>query len=113
LALVISPAFKSNVWAFDDKAHETLSVRATQASNLTNFLITQLGFEFPVGINETVFNGRRVIQLIQDGAFDEDRPILWRPRHHFHNPKLTWDQAVLAATIFYSAWRFVGQMESE
>jgi hypothetical protein len=18
---------------------------------------------------------------------------LWRPRHHFHNPRLTWDQA--------------------
>ncbi len=93
LAVIIALEFKSNVYAFDDRAHETLSERATQVSNLGNFLTTQLGLEFPDGINETVFNGRRVIQAIQDGAFDEDRPILWRPRHHFHNPRLAWDQA--------------------
>jgi len=84
---------ESKVQAFDDNAHGSLSERATQVSGLDNFLKTQLGFEFPGGTNETIFNGRRVIQLIQDGAVHEDRPILWRPRHHFHNPRLAWDQA--------------------
>ncbi len=81
------------VQAFDDRAHVFLSERATQISGLDNFLKTELAFEFPAGTTEIIFNGRRVIQLIQDGAFDEDRPIFWRLRHHFHNPRLTWDQA--------------------
>ena len=93
LVFTILLASQLTAMAFDDKAHEVLSERATEVSNLGNFLTTQLGFEFPGGINETLLNGRRVIQSIQDGSFDEDRPILWRPRHHFHNPRLAWDQA--------------------
>ena len=78
---------------FDDKAHIALSGRATELSTLDSFLRTNLGFEFPNGRNETVANGKTVTELVRDGAFDEDRPILWRPRHHFHNPRLAWDQA--------------------
>lgn len=78
---------------FDDRAHIRLSTRATELSTLNSFLTTNLGFEFPNGRNETIVNGKSVTNLVEDGAFDEDRPILWRPRHHFHNPRLAWDQA--------------------
>ena len=61
---------------FDDKAHIDLSRRATELSTLDSFLTTILGFEFPKGRNETVVNGKTVTELVGDGAFDEDRPIL-------------------------------------
>ena len=85
--------YPSWVNAFDDGAHEALSERATRISNLDNFLKSVLPFEFFNGRNEIIFNGLRVEQLINQGAFDEDRPILWRPRHHFHNPRLAWGEA--------------------
>ena len=85
--------YPSWVNAFDDGAHEALSERATRISNLDNFLKSVLPFEFFNGRNENIFNGLRVEQLINQGAFDEDRPILWRPRHHFHNPRLAWGEA--------------------
>lgn len=91
--LVEAIAFQAMVMAFDDKAHKALSEQATKISGLDNFLKTVLGFEFPGGVDESIVNGRSVDDLIQDGAFDEDRPLLWRPRHHFHNPRLAWDQA--------------------
>lgn len=81
------------VQAFDDEAHRNLSGHAVQVSTLDNYLDTNLGFEFPSKTEEVIYNNRSVRQLIQDGAFDEDRPILWRPRHHFHNPRLAWDRA--------------------
>jgi hypothetical protein len=83
----------SEIRAFDDKAHKSLSDRAAAVSALDTFLKNTLGFEFPGGINEVIYNSRDVRALFQDGAVDEDRPILWRPRHHFHNPRLPWDQA--------------------
>ncbi len=81
------------IQAFDDEAHRNLSARSVQVSTLDNFLETSLGFEFPFKTDEIIHNNRSVRQLFQDGALDEDRPILWRPRHHFHNPRLPWDQA--------------------
>lgn len=82
-----------SVEGFDDEAHRNLSGRAAQVSTLDNYLGTNLGFEFPALSDEIIYNNRSVRQLIQDGAVDEDRPVLWRPRHHFHNPRLAWDQA--------------------
>jgi hypothetical protein len=79
--------------AFDDRAHITLSRRATEISTLDTALKSNLSFEFFNGKDVAVFNGRSVIELIEDGSVDEDRPILWRPRHHFHNPRLNWDEA--------------------
>lgn len=81
------------VIGFDDKAHINLSDRAARMSALDTFLKASLGFEFPAGIEEPTFNGQNARELIQQGAVDEDRPILWRPRHHFHNPRLAWAQA--------------------
>ena len=78
---------------FDDRAHISLTRRATQLSTLDNFLKATLPFEFFDGLNEPIFNGSSVAKLVEDGAFDEDRPILWRPRHHFHNPRLAWGEA--------------------
>ena len=78
---------------FDDRAHISLTRRATQLSTLDNFLKATLPFEFFDGLNEPIFNGSSVAKLVEDGAFDEDRLILWRPRHHFHNPRLTWGEA--------------------
>jgi hypothetical protein len=84
-----------NTDAFDDEAHLRLSQRATTASSLDVFLKSVLPFEFPQGILEPGFAGNRVTELIQDGSLLEDSLALRRVRHHFHNPKLTWDQAGL------------------
>ncbi len=92
LGLFLSCSILPLADAFDDRAHLTLSRRAAQASILDSFLRTVLPFEFSNGLTETL-NGNTVAKLIKDGALDEDRPILWRPRHHFHNPRLPWDQA--------------------
>ena len=80
--------------AFDNNAHKALSERATTGSTLDNFLKTTLGFELPGGILQSV-EGKRVTVHIQDGALLEDSLVLWRVRHHFHNPRLSWDQAGL------------------
>jgi hypothetical protein len=82
-----------SVEAFDDNAHDALSEQATKVSSLDNFLKTQLGSEFASGTGQVIFNNQSVIQLIRQGAKDEDQPFYWRPRHHFHNPRLLWDQA--------------------
>lgn len=81
--------------AFDNRAHEALSQRATTISSLDNFLKTALGFEFPSGISQPLEGPKIVTRLIQDGALLEDSLALRRVRHHFHNPKLSWDQAGL------------------
>ena len=97
LAMLIALFQLSLTWqpveAFDDNAHDALSEQATKVSGLDSFLKTQLGSEFASGTAQVIFNNQRVIELIQQGAKDEDKPILWRPRHHFHNPRLNWDQA--------------------
>jgi hypothetical protein len=83
------------VEGFDNNAHINLSDRAAQAqvSTLDSFLKSALGFDFPAGIEEPIFNGQNAREWIRQGAVDEDKPIFWRPRHHFHNPRLLWDQA--------------------
>jgi hypothetical protein len=78
---------------FDAKAHEALTLRAARSSNMDNFLKTVLGFEFANGINEGLL-GNPVERHIQNGAVKEDTPF-WRVVNHFHNPKLSWDQAGL------------------
>lgn len=93
VASIIAKVLCSSAGAFDDNAHEALSLRATRVSTLDNFLKSVLPFEFFNGREEIVFNGLTVERLINQGAFDEDRPILWRPRHHFHNPRLAWGEA--------------------
>jgi hypothetical protein len=81
--------------AFDNKAHEALSERATTISNLDNFLKTVLSFEFSDGINQSL-EGKLITRHIQDGALLEDSIGLGlRVKNHFHNPKLSWDQAGL------------------
>ena len=78
--------------AFDDNAHTLLSQRAVNASALDGFITNQFP-EFLRGINEQL-DGRAIIDLIADGAIDEDKPLV-RVRHHFHDPTKTWDQAGL------------------
>lgn len=90
LQVLLIPALSEG---FDDNAHVALSKRATELSTLDNFLRTNLGFDFPSGRNETVANGKTVTELVGDGAVNEDKPIFWRPRHHFHNPRLPWEHA--------------------
>lgn len=94
LGLFLSCSMTSLTLAFDDEAHIALSRRAIspEVSNLDSFLKTVLSFEFGGGLITTV-NGKTVAQNVEEGAVNEDRPILWRPRHHFHNPRLSWDQA--------------------
>lgn len=79
--------------AFDNNAHANLSDRAAFTSSLDVFLKNNLGFVFQNGIDHVVVNGKLVRELIVDGALGEDQPDLWRPRHHFHNPRLPWGQA--------------------
>jgi len=84
----------SNVVAFDNEAHKALSERAITVSGVDNFLKTVLRYEFPQGTSHSSLAGRTVVQLIQDGAVLEDSPFR-RVINHFHNPKLSWDQAGL------------------
>jgi hypothetical protein len=98
LVLILIVALSSAVTpqtadSFDNKAHEGLSERATIASNLDNFLKGVLNFEFPDGINQVGPSGKRVARHIQDGALLEDSLAVQRVRHHFHDPKLSWEQA--------------------
>jgi hypothetical protein len=91
--------------AFDNLAHLALSQRATQVSNLDNFLKGVLGSQladdafhrpiFPNGINQPI-EGKKVTELIQDGVLREDSiAFSLIVKNHFHNPKQTWDQAGL------------------
>jgi hypothetical protein len=80
---------------FDNQAHLRLSGRATTVSNLDNFLRTVLPLEFSLGILQSGLAGKTVTELIQDGALLEDSLAMRRVRNHFHNPKLSWDQAGL------------------
>src|SRR6266545_4184306 len=82
-------------YAFDNEAHRALSQRATGISSSNNLLKTNLGFEFPNGVNQLVEAGKTVTALIQEGALLEDSLAPHRVRHHFHNPNLNWDQAGL------------------
>jgi hypothetical protein len=93
LVLFVLFQLQHSAEGFDDRAHTSLSGRAAQVSGLDNYLQVNLTFEFPARSDQIIHNDRSVRQLIQDGSVDEDRPILWRPRHHFHNPRLNWDEA--------------------
>jgi hypothetical protein len=80
--------------AFEISTHKAISNRsvAPGVSSLDEFLKNMLPFEFENGIDQVVDGGRLVKDLIEDGAKNEDCCLI-RPRHHFHNPRLTWDQA--------------------
>jgi hypothetical protein len=83
---------------FEVDTHTLLSEKATQASQLNNFLTTVLSFEFPQGIAQVLKDGEfgRVQQLIANvGAVNEDNPDI-RSRTHFHDPTKAWAQAGLS-----------------
>jgi hypothetical protein len=83
---------------FNGSAHERLTRRAvgdppqSNASQLNDFLMNNLGFDFPQGINEPISGGQSPIDLIADGSVKEDSPPT-RVLHHFHDPTRTWNQA--------------------
>ena len=94
--VVLGPMFVSQIsFAFDNKAHTTMSERATDASSLDNFLKTVLRYEFPEGLLQPGLAGKSVTRLIQDGTLLEDSLHVLRVLNHFHNPELPWDQAGL------------------
>jgi hypothetical protein len=72
--------------AFEKPAHEKLAEHAVQASDLDDFLKANFP-EYWQGTQQLVgANGEPVIDLIADGAHNEDEPIsnvLW----HFHDPR--------------------------
>jgi hypothetical protein len=80
---------------FDDEAHEALSQRATSISSLDRFLKSVLRFEFSNGMSQPLDGPKSVTRVIQDGALLEDSLASLRVRHHFHNPKVSWDQSGL------------------
>ena len=95
LVTALQASFSPNASrGFEGRTHQRISELATQSSNLNNFLTSVLGFEFPQGINEPLFNGKRPIELIRDGSVDEDSPF-FRTRSHFHDPTRAWNQAGL------------------
>jgi hypothetical protein len=100
-ALCFSP---SPTTGFEIKTHKAISARTVTPgiSNLDVFLTSQLAFDFPKGINEIVADGKSVTQLVQDGSENEDC-CLFRPRHHFHNPRLAWNQAGWRPVFFFEA----------
>lgn len=86
---------------FETDTHTLLSEKATDASQLNNFLTTVLSFEFRDGTGEAVGQGvfKTVRQLIANvGAVDEDKPDI-RSRFHFHDPTKAWAQAGLTSPI--------------
>ncbi|MGH7875610.1 MAG: hypothetical protein ACREQO_25740, partial [Candidatus Binatia bacterium] len=90
-----------NLRGFETDTHALLSEKATDASQLNNYLTTVLGFEFPQGTDEEVRQGefKTVRQLIANvGAVDEDSPFT-RTRAHFHDPTKAWAQAGLGQTF--------------
>jgi hypothetical protein len=85
---------------FNNKAHRLLSSLSvdptiTNSSILDKLLRTNLGFEFWLGIDEPLQGGQdgTVVGQIQVGSTQEDHGF--RPLRHFHNPRLSWDQAGL------------------
>jgi len=87
---------------FDLRAHEALSDRVLQSkiSQLNNFLMGELGNEFPNGIEQSI-NGNTVRRWIVDGSLSEDFPPS-RVLAHFHNPLRSWGTAGLGV-VFRSA----------
>lgn len=93
---------------FEIPTHEQLSEVATKTADLDRYLKNVLKpcyfsvpyssesycLGFTEGINQPVFDGKRVVDLVKEGAANEDKPIT-RSQHHFHNPRLPWNQAGL------------------
>jgi hypothetical protein len=82
------------VFSFEILTHKAISRRSVRPgiSNIDQFLKNTFIYEFQNGIDQDVDGGRLVGELIEDGSENEDCCLI-RPRHHFHNPRLTWDQA--------------------
>lgn len=99
LSLCQLPLITATADGFDEKAHETLSLRAVLESRLDRYLKDELGLLG--GRLESIAADRSpqaltgsVDQWVGSGAVEEDWPSL-RVRHHFHNPTVPWDQAGL------------------
>jgi hypothetical protein len=94
--------------AYEIPTHEQLSETAALRSSLDDYLKTWLtitwfdastqeekSWGFPNGINEPFQDGKRVLDFVKEGAANEDKPDI-RSQHHFHNPRLAWNQAALS-----------------
>ncbi|MGH7825037.1 MAG: hypothetical protein ACREQ7_07650 [Candidatus Binatia bacterium] len=91
---------------YETLTHEDLSNVATPKSILDDLLKSMFtSWGFPNGILEPFFDGKSAIDFIAtEGAKNEDKPGI-RSRHHFHNPRLAWNQAGLT-------WPVLGQIGS-
>ena len=97
---------------FNDNAHERLTRRAVgdpllpNSSQLNIFLIDNLGYDFPQGINEPIDGGPNVVGLIAKGAVKEDYPDS-RVLNHFHDPTQPWN----SAGLFLFTGRYMSSIE--
>ena len=97
LSLVFVAVRVPGLRGFEVQTHTKLSEKATDSSQLNNFLTTTLWFEFPQGVLQEVGEGEfsKVRQLIADvGAVNEDKPDT-RSGSHFHDPTKVWTEAGL------------------
>jgi len=92
--------------AFNEEiTHPHLTRYATAASNLPNYLTTNLGIQ--EDINRIVtFTGndqngiainrqKKIYEWLMSGSIDEDLPMC-RASNHFHNPLLPWSQSFMS-----------------
>lgn len=102
----MSLAFSKEALSWTEKTHENLSRYAAEESELPNYLLYTLGFEFEGGLDEELtWNQTKTIKdWLAYGANLEDKsdwgfPILpgttTRSFNHFHNPLKVWEEAGL------------------
>lgn len=111
VSLLLLFVFPNSSESFQELTHARLSEIATLRSSRDDFLKNTFPLTFcyyvtqytcwglPNGILEPLDNGKRPLALIQEGAVDEDNPGI-RAKHHFHNPRLAWNQAGLSGLCF-------------
>jgi hypothetical protein len=94
MIILVCLVFQSTMtMGFEIPTHRAISDQAIAPGNSKiDSLLKAFWFEFENGIDQVVDSNLTVRALIQDGAENEDFCLI-RSRHHFHNPRLSWDQA--------------------